>query len=338
MSKTPSGRNPISLSQTMPHTPDTLKEQLITLLSWPHGVIDTTEYAMQTCGDLRKFLRCIEACSNSNQNSIAEKIQKMLSDCSQDQILRSIDLTVRLWLNLHVRSDEYPAGPSLSGMTEIQWHEGIPLQDIIKEAFPSSSFVVLEHESLIDPSFTVENLHRLCRIKIRWTANLKDHLRLDRSSSTLHIFPHKICLLSHLASCDILPKDLVSETLKSLDLLFPFSKESTLEHNGQDFLRISSPNPSGTVYLGDFRYWQKRLKQLHDVYNQAPKSFLQMWYDRRNPVQWWTFRLAGIIAVLTLVFGVIASYTGFQQVALAEKTYQLSILQACSQIDPPEFC
>lgn len=108
----------------------------------------------------------------------------------------------------------------------------------------------------------------------------------------------------------------MTETLQTLDLLFPFGKESIhnfLDDNGQDFHRLSSPDPSGTVHLGDFRYWQKRLIELHEVYNQGPKSFLQMWYDRRNPVQWWTFWLAGIIADLTVVFGVIASYTGFNR-------------------------
>lgn len=64
-----------------------------------------------------------------------------------------------------------------------------------------------------------------------------------------------------------------------------------------------------------------------------------MWHDRRNPVQWWTFWLAAIITVLTVVFGIIASYTGFRQVATAEQAFQFSVLQACSLSTPaPAFC
>lgn len=78
---------------------------------------------------------------------------------------------------------------------------------------------------------------------------------------------------------------------------------------------------------------------LHDVFEQAPRSVLQIWFDRRNPIQWWTFWLAAVIAVLTVVFGVISSYTGYRQAFLAEKAHRLQVWQACSKDDPPiELC
>jgi len=78
---------------------------------------------------------------------------------------------------------------------------------------------------------------------------------------------------------------------------------------------------------------------LYDVFEQAPRSVLQMWHDRRNTMQWWTFWLAAVIAAMTVVFGVFSSYTGYRQAFFAEKAYQLQVWQACSQDNPPaEFC
>lgn len=96
---------------------------------------------------------------------------------------------------------------------------------MIREGFSPCPSLVPEEETLIEPSFTVANLHKLCRIKVQWTANLKDHLKFDRSTTILYLFPHKICLISHLDSCNVLPRELVAETLKTLDLLFPFGRE-----------------------------------------------------------------------------------------------------------------
>ena len=312
----------------------------IALLSWPQGVADTRGFAIQKYGDLARFILFLKQGIDHDRLSILKELEDQFPDCTRGQILRSVDLAIRLWLNLYVRTDDFSTWPCPSDATEIEWRENLSLREMIKGAFPSSQSLI-DQEVLIDPSFTAENLHKMCRVRIKWTANLKDHLMLERSTATLHLFPHKICLISHLESCNVLPKELVVETLRTLDLLFPPGKESTykfLELTGQNFYRISSGNNVKPIDFGEFQYWRKRLLDLHNVFVQAPTSISQMWYDRRNPLQWWTFWLAGVIATLTVIFGVIASYTGFKQVALAEKAYQLSLSQACSQEKPPEIC
>ena len=306
----------------------------LSVLAWPKGIIDSEQFALKTYGDLARTVRCMETNIDLNRLMIAEKLRDELPKSSQGQILRSMDLAARLWLTLHVRSGDFPVGPSLSDITETQWMDRMSLQNMVQECFQPSTYSIEHHDARIDTAFTVKNLRKLCRIKIQWTANLRDHLDYDRSTGTLHLFPHKICLTSHLESNDVLPKDLVAETLRTLDLLFPFGEESTqkyLAENGQDFYRTSSRDLSRATDFGEFRYWRRRLVELHGLFHQAPRSVLQMWHDRRNPIQWWTFWLAVVIALLTVLFGVISSYTGFQQVALAEKAYQLSVLQACSQ-------
>ncbi|KAL2040353.1 hypothetical protein N7G274_006796 [Stereocaulon virgatum] len=306
----------------------------LSILAWPESSVDGEQFAIKTYGDLARTVRCMETNIGLNRLMIAEKLRHELPQSSQDQILRSMDLAARLWLTIYVRSRDVPVGPSLSDITETQWMDTMSLQNIIQECFQPSNCSTQHCEARIDVAFTVNNLRKFCRMKIQWTANLKDHLNYDRSTGTLHLFPHKICLISHLESKSVLPTDLVAETLRTLDLLFPFGDESTqkyLAESGQDFYRTSSRDPSRATDFGEFRYWQRRLVELHELFHHAPKSVLQMWYDRRNPVQWWTFWLAVAIAFLTILFGVISSYTGFQQVVLAEKAYRLAILQACSQ-------
>lgn len=313
----------------------------LSMLSWPDGIVDSNQFAARTYGDLAKITRWLELNTNCSRLAIAEKLREDFPYCTQAQILRSVDLTVRLWLTLYVRSEDFPLGPSLSDITEVRWHQKISLKTMIEETLPTGSYAAMNQRTSIDSSFTAKNLRKICRITIHWTANLKDHLSYERSTSTLRLFPHKICLISHLESTDVLPKGLVAETLRTLDLLFPFSKESTqkyLDETGQQFYRTSSPDLSRATDFREFRYWRKRLVELQDVYQEAPKGVIQMWYDRRNPMQWWTFWLAAAIALLTVVFGIINAYTGFRQVALTKKANQLSILQICSQTRVPDVC
>ena len=312
----------------------------LSVLSWHYGASNEEQFAVQTLSDLAKVARCIELLADHSRASIAQELQAEFPSSSLAQILRSIDLTARLWLMVHVRSEDFPIGP-LSDMTESSWVGSSSLKTFIDMIFPRISNSPPTNGNRIDPGFTVPNLCKICRIKVQWTANLRDHLHYDHTTATLYLFPHKICLISHFESCQALPKDLVSETIRTLDLLFPFGKESTqkyLDETSQSFHRTSSRNLSRATHFGEFQFWGKRLMELHEVFNEAPRSILQMWYDRRNPIQWWTFWLAAFIALLTVLFGVISSYTGFRQVVLAQKSYDLALSQACSQVNPPRFC
>jgi hypothetical protein len=248
-----------------------------------------------------------------------------------------MDLTARLWLTLHLRSSDFPIGPTLSDVKAINWPDHMSLTSLIEHCFPLATCLPSVRETRIDPAFTITTLQKICRIKIRWTGNLRDHLSYDRSTETLYIFPHKICLISHLGSSNnVFPRDLLLETIRTLDLLFPFGDEGTqryLDGKNQTFYRTYSQDMPRSTDMGEFRYWRKQLMELDEVFHQAPKGMLQLWYDRRNPMQWWTFWLAAMIAILTILFGIISSYTGLKQTALAEKAYQLSLIQACSRTE-----
>lgn len=314
----------------------------LSVIAWSIGTDNGEDFAIKSYRDLAKFVRCMQLNKDSPKSDVAEKLVQDFVSATHGQILRSIDLTACLWLTLHVRSDDFPFGPSLSETAQAQWMGTMSLDDMIQDCFTLGFNPPSRQEMRIDDAFTVVKLRKLCRIKIYWTANLKDHLKFDHSKTTLHIYPHKICLVSHLKTTNIFPPAILAETIRTLDLLFPFGHESTrefLDKSGQTFYRTSSRDLSRPTDFGEFHHWRKRIMNLHDVFEQAPRSVLQMWTDRRNPMQWWTFWLAAIIAVLTVIFGIISAFTGYRQAYFAEKAYQLQVWQACSQDNAPkELC
>lgn len=69
---------------------------------------------------------------------------------------------------------------------------------------------------------------------------------------------------------------------------------------------------------GSYKYWNERLSILYKAFNESqPNDLSQFWKNRRNKVQWYTFWIAVVVLILTLVFGLIQSITGILQVNLA---------------------
>ena len=69
-----------------------------------------------------------------------------------------------------------------------------------------------------------------------------------------------------------------------------------------------------------YKYWNERLEIIVEAYNKSePKALPQWWNDRRNKVQWYTFWIAALILLLTIVFGFIQSITGILQVYFASR-------------------
>ena len=102
-----------------------------------------------------------------------------------------------------------------------------------------------------------------------------------------------------------IPRLVLSETIRSLDLLFPFWDERThklLEREGQTFHQVRPFDDHRSLNLGEFEHWRDRLSELYDeVFQSPPVSWAQLWTDRRNPQQFWTFWIALIILGLTVI-------------------------------------
>jgi len=121
----------------------------------------------------------------------------------------------------------------------------------------------------------------------------------------------------------LIPHDLISETFDTLALLLPRSnkkvrrwyrkkqKSYTLDPGALQCGHLRLENRE----VEHFKYWGDRLMKLKRAYDgHEPKGPLQWWRDDRKSVQWWTFWIAALVLVLTIVFGFIQSVTSILQV------------------------
>lgn len=63
-----------------------------------------------------------------------------------------------------------------------------------------------------------------------------------------------------------------------------------------------------------YDYWHDNLLTFWEVFDRSqPSTMQQWWYDDRNIVQWWTFWVAFLVLVLTIIFGLISSVASIVQ-------------------------
>jgi hypothetical protein len=134
---------------------------------------------------------------------------------------------------------------------------------------------------------------------------------------------------------NILPSDLIDETLLTLSLLLPeldkdverwFERQqSNVQKRGKlpldPLARECGQLKLQSRRIENFRYWHDRLVILKQVFDEAePSSIKQWWCDRRRRVQWYTFWVAALVLALTVVFGIIQSVEGALQVYMTYKS------------------
>lgn len=242
---------------------------------------------------------------------------------------RSINLAIRLWLMINTQEPEF--GGIRHGATCVQWDDETTLRAFFQRLFPKTRWQITSRSSRLGPHFTAAFMERVCGLKIEWTTSLQDHLWLDRPRKALKIFPFKCHLQAMIDShqnssnkkkyvhhgficmCQVLinlislliPFEVLNETRLSLDLLFPFWDNRTvalLEKERQMFHDYGPFEVTRTLTLLDFDHWRDRLLELHEeVFQSPPASWAQLWRDRRNPQQFWTFWVALMILLLTVL-------------------------------------
>ena len=327
-------------------------DERIALLKWPYSV-DETQFAAHTFDELIAIVKTMWIQKNSSRKEILTFIKQLQvfrnKGSTDSQILNSMAVAACLWLTIEVRISDHPYGPASGTFEHAVWGPTDTLVDVARQRFQTSKFSPTAREARLDPGFTAKNLIDICGMRVAWTDNLIDHLYYDPSpvprswwrfwqyqgsGGTVCIYPHKLCLASHYDTTDVYGKDLLEEAMKSLDLLFPFGDSQTrkfLSGEGHPFFLAETHNFPRTMDLGDFSFWRRRIVILYDAFNAPPSRVHQMWKDKRNPMQWWTFWLAGFLVILTVIFGSISVYTSFKSVELAKLAYRLSLLQACDQ-------
>jgi hypothetical protein len=98
----------------------------------------------------------------------------------------SIDLAIRLLLMMRVGHlpNQFSAYKALS------WDEGSSLREFVWSSFKPRGALNHEHVKL-EKIFNARNLERIAGIRIKWTNNFADHLRiLDDDDTQVAIFHH----------------------------------------------------------------------------------------------------------------------------------------------------
>ncbi|KAF9700098.1 hypothetical protein EKO04_002008 [Ascochyta lentis] len=270
----------------------------------------------------------LDTVAHLKADQLREQIRKVLHvkftkpHHSEIQLVdRSIDLAATLLLMTDVGSIQY----GFSGRQRLHWREGT-LRECVASGFtPSTS---LDHKGIkLQRLFNASSLVRIAGLELVPTTNLLDHLRLTDDDTKLQIF-HHASFLKHQTDSSLFPSGLAEETLRTLALLFPQS-DGTLR---KWYRRLPMPFPldpelvrCGHLKTEDrqfekFAYWHDRLVVLKQVFDEAtPENMSQWWFDRRNSVQWWTFWIAILVLVLTILFGFTQCITGIMQVYAAFK-------------------
>ncbi len=335
-------------------------EKTISTLAFPDTSLDPQIFAMRTYGDLKKVVERLRLDSSKPRKTTTANLEAIFPGSNDSQRQRSLELTARLWLIVHMESS---VGP-IEFMTPVTWLDDKSLREAFKPWFPKCLAPSRNDKPRVASELTVVHLRKLHGVHVLWTPNLKDHLKYQEKTRTFQIFSLKICLQSHLEleeqeikqqeptrqvsgpqeTNTIFPDGLLDETIRTLDLLFPFGDDRTkeyLEDEGQVFYGLNPPHHSQymSADLNEFDYWRDRLTVLYDVIDQPPNRFPGMLYDRRNPIQRWTFWLAVFFSVLTLIFGVAGLILGFKQLDLSQKAHALAVAQACAlPTKPPGWC
>ncbi|KAL6408767.1 uncharacterized protein AUP68_07713 [Ilyonectria robusta] len=271
-----------------------------------------THVSLKTHQDIMRIVQLFK--DNRTHDEILLLTGTSSADSQRDY---SIDLAARLYLMIEFGNLPYV----YSGCKQLEWTQG-SLRDFIVERFEKKQ--ELSHDNIkLEKVFNARNLRKIGGVEVAWTANLADHLRLMKDNKVVAIFHHASFLRRQQRDASLYPKELITETLNTIALLFPkwdqdtrawYLQESSLR--GLDTYAIEVGHlDTDQRQIENFTYWHDRLVILKQVFDEARPNTLQHWWnDRRNRVQWYTFWVAILILILTVFFGLVQSIEGALQV------------------------
>ncbi|KAF3481682.1 uncharacterized protein GIQ15_04441 [Arthroderma uncinatum] len=211
---------------------------------------------------------------------------------------------------------------TIANRSQLTWEDGC-LKSCVQKHFHQPALRSYDSVKL-EKSFTARNLSSIGGLRVSFTSNLADHLRLTHDDQVVEIF-HQVSFLEYQRGSSLYPDGLVDETFRTLALLFPQSDWSM-----RRWLRKTCSSQNAVVdervlrcgwcrtedrQIQNFHFWHDRLVMLKQLYDEArPGTVSQWWHDRRNGVQWYTFWVAVLVLLLTVFFGLVQSIEGALQV------------------------
>ena len=188
---------------------------------------------------------------------------------------------------------------------------------------------MLSENAKLPKAFTAANLEQIAGIKVQWTSNLADHLSLKDDDTKVMLY-HQASFLELHKQCpdSMLNKDFIRETIRTFGLLCPSNdtkswkwfetkrREIGLDPKAGSYMTLNAAER----HTQSFYFWRDRLIVLKQAFDDSEPRTLSMWWrDDRKKVQWYTFWVAVLVLLLTVVFGLIQSISGIVQAWAAVK-------------------
>lgn len=254
---------------------------------------------------------------------------------SDAAISRSVNLAASLWLNVKVQSRplESPSGC-------LQWNDNQTLVDLLKTSFGAIADPGMNQTESVNDELTMEKLVTDYGFTVIWTSNLIEHLSLNKAAKFVKVYEHKICLQNHQLAGDqtALPQSVVLEAIDTLNLLFPLGEgptKSFLSKQRKTFIKLGNCSRQRCLNLDSYKIWREKLEELSMVLDVEPVGARQffLWRSGKNAIQFATFWIATIVAILTIisfVTGVTSTVYAKKAYDIAVTQYQFSLAEACS--------
>lgn len=119
---------------------------------------------------------------------------------SEEAKSRMVEGSLRLVARLVSMVDVGQLPHSVQGWAPITWSDAdLNLQTVLEEFFHGNTSAATGIK--FNEGFTARNFQRFAGLRIRWTNNLANHLRLMDNDTTLCIF-HHVCFLKHQTGFD----------------------------------------------------------------------------------------------------------------------------------------
>ena len=145
-----------------------------------HMIARTHQHILDISRDLE------ECCERYTAKSHIKSLFTSQSHPHEDEILNNtIDLAARIYTMINISGGKY----AISGHCRLEWEDG-NLKDFLSGYFNRKP--ELDNGSIkLERAFKAYKLQKIAGIKIQWTDNLADHLRLvDDQDTIVAIFHH----------------------------------------------------------------------------------------------------------------------------------------------------
>lgn len=324
-------------------------KDFFSFLAQERDILDTNKanFSWDTLDAHLKLLPSLREHGGKKQKELLEQFHHDLATnkSSSAQTRRSLELVSRIALTLNIHSASIEVGPSSLSESKIEWPEDRSLVDVVNDNFkkrPAST-----HRS-IPEAFSAASLKDL-GIKIKWTNSLAEHLSYD--GTFLWIYQHKACLWNYTRTHCVLPRDLLEETIDTLNLLFPTNDTDTdlfLKENKKCY--ITQQGALGRKIersLAHYTYWGVRLQHLLSEFDRGPRHVVRAAFwthgDTLGHLNLWVALFVLLLTVVTIVFGGAQLAYAVKQYELSLQQYKLSLQQyaeehadVCSRENLPE--